>query len=300
MQFAALFALLIVAAVLAVVALAAASQPEKAGARPDPAPLLPAATEPVEGPVEQISRPSRLLLAVNETGAWRTSVGACPGGPLTLEYTTDGGVTWNPSVTAGNLGASSILAVRRGPEGRILAVGQGAPDCVPQMISSNARADKWSQVAGVELEWYPAPGVPNSVNSPHGVLSTPCATVVAVQPAVEPAVGVLCDDQRFFRSADGGTSWDEGIQIPGARSVTLSADGYLLAKVGNPRCAGVQLAIVYPQTAPGDGDSAGCRQTAADTTSVSLSVAGDALWLWVGDEVAVTADRGATWNTGGA
>ena len=246
--------------------------------------------------VEPIASPTRVLAAVNDLGAWRAPVGACPGTPAALEYTTDGGATWKPSTSAGTAGMTAILSLDRGDDGRAEAVGLVSEACTPRLFTTIARADRWEPAAGVETEWYVVPGDPSRVNSPGGIRATPCAVVVGVQTMSDESAGVLCDDHRFFRTQNGGASWDGGIVLRGARAFAESSDGYLVAAVAQPGCDGVQLQLVYPQAAPRDGAAAGCRITTADTTEVSISVVGDTVWLWTGDEISVTVDRGATWN----
>jgi len=82
LQWAALFVLLILAAALTIAALAAASPSGSTDAdspgsgstdpAPDVVPVPSSETDPNEGPVEQIQRPTRLLVAINESGAWRS------------------------------------------------------------------------------------------------------------------------------------------------------------------------------------------------------------------------------------
>ena len=291
-----LASVLAIAAGLVAAALVIKLQPAPDRAVPPPSYELIDRAPPSAEDLEPIVPSSRLLIAVNETGAWRALAGACPGTVGTLEYTTDGGATWIPSTSAGEFGVTSLLSLSRGPSGSIEAIGRAPEDCTPQLLTTTARADGWEPAAGVELEWYIVPEDASAVNSPDGIRATPCDTVVRVRSGIGGNAAVLCADHRFFRTQDGGASWDDGILLPGARSFAESQEGYIVAAVGRPRCPGVRLQVVYEQTAPRDGASAGCYETTADTTEVSISIVRDAVWLWVGDEIAVTADRGATWN----
>jgi hypothetical protein len=240
---------------------------------------------------------TRALAAISATAAWRTgSTGSCPAAPVTLEYTTDGGATWAPSTSAGSAGVSALLSLGLSADGSAQAVGQASDDCVPALFTTTSRADRWTPAAGVEQEWYIVPGAPSSVNSPGGVRATPCAVVIGVHPASGDAAAALCDDERIVRTLDGGATWDDGLYVPGARTFAASASGYLLATVGRADCAGVRLVVVYPSAAPGDGAASACRLTTADTNQVSISIAGESLWLWTGDELAITTDRGVSWQ----
>jgi hypothetical protein len=262
-----------------------------------PPPAQPVSTPAATAAAEPVAPQTRALAAISATAAWRTSAtGSCPAAPVTLEYTTDGGATWAPSTSAGSAGVSALLSLGRGADGSAQAVGQTSNGCAPALFTTTSRADRWTPAAGVEQEWYVVPGAPSSINSPGGVRATPCGAVIGVHAASGEAAAVLCDDERIVRTLDGGATWDDGLHVPGARTFAASAAGYLLATVGRADCAGVRLVVVYPSAAPGDGSASACRQTTADTSQVSISLAGESLWLWTGDELAITSDRGVSWQ----
>jgi hypothetical protein len=259
-------------------------------------PALPVSTPVATAAAAPVPAQTRALTALSATAAWRTNAtGSCPAAPVGLEYTTDGGATWAPSASAGSAGVSALLGLGLSADGSVQAVGQTSADCAPALFTTTARADRWTPAAGVEQEWYIVPGAPASINSPGGVRATPCAAVIAVDAASADAAAVLCDNERIVRTQDGGATWDDGLYVPGARTFAASASGYLLATVGRDDCAGVRLVIVYPSAAPADGAASACRVT-PDTSQVSLSIAGDILWLWTGEDIAITADRGVSWQ----
>ncbi|MCU1444489.1 hypothetical protein, partial [Cryobacterium sp.] len=196
----------------------------------------------------------------------------------------------------GSAGVSALLSLDLSADGSVQAVGQISDGCAPALFTTTSRADRWTPAVGAEQEWYIVPGAPATINSPGGVRATPCAVVIGVDATSADAAAVLCDDERLVRTLDGGATWDDGLYVPGARTFAASPSGYLLATVGRADCAGVRLVVVYPSAAPGDGAASACRLTTADTTQVSMSVAGEILWLWTGEEFAVTADRGVSWQ----
>ncbi len=291
---------LLVAVIVLIVGALAATRP--AGS-PDAAGSAGAGDIPISTPTPQptaaaqkIAAPTRLLLALSSTAAWRAPAGSCPGTPVTLEYTTDGGATWKPSTSAGSLGATAVLDLERGTSGAVLAVGQVPDACTPQELTTVARADKWKPNETPLGAWYVTPGAPATVNSPTGVVATPCAVVIDVRAGAEANVGVLCDDERLYRSKDAGVTWDSGIWVPGARSLGSNKQGYLIAAVGTPMCAGVVLEVFSPQMAPRDRTVVGCHEIAVDAaTPVSISVAADAVWLWIGDQIVALTRNGGTW-----
>ncbi len=290
--------LLVVAVALVVGALAVA-RPNPSPGRAGAGPAEPAVITPTPAPTaaaQKIPAPTRLLLALNASAAWRAPIGSCPGAPVTLEYTTDGGVTWKPSTSAGSLGATSVLDLERGTSGAIVAVGQVPDACTPQELTTVSRADKWKPSETPLGAWYVTPGSPATVNSPTGVLATPCAAVIDVRSGAEQNVAVLCDDERLYRSKDAGVTWDPGLWIPGARSLGSNKTGYIVAAVGTPMCAGVALEVFSAQMAPRDRTVVGCHKSAADgATPISISVAADSVWLWSGDEIVALVRNGATW-----
>jgi hypothetical protein len=291
-----LIALTVATVVLAGVAvLNLGSQSASTADTPPPAEVV--STPVATAAAAPVAAQTRALGALSATAAWRTSAtGSCPAAPVTLEYTTDGGATWAASASASAAGVSALLSLGLSADGSAQAVGQLNAGCAPALFTTTARADRWTPAVGVEQEWYIVPGAPSSVNSPGGVRATPCAAVIAVDAATADAAAVLCDNERIMRTEDGGATWDGGLYVPGARTFVASASGYLLATVGREDCAGVRLVVVYPSAAPADGSASACRVTAADTSQVSMSLAGENLWLWTGDEFAVTADRGVSWQ----
>lgn len=254
-------------------------------------------TPPPTAAAQPVPVPGRLLLALSATAAWRAPVGACPGTPITLEYTTDGGATWKPSTSAGALGATAVLDLERGASGAVIAIGQVPDDCAPRELTTVNRADKWKPNPTPIGAWYVTPGSPTQVTSPTGVLATPCAAVVDVRVGVDQNVAVLCNDERLFRSKDAGVTWDMGLWVPGARGLGSNRQGYLVAAMGTPMCAGIVLEVFSPSMAPRDRTVVGCHETDADpaATPVSISVAADAVWLWAGDQIVALTRNGATW-----
>lgn len=290
-------ALATVGLVLMAMALATPAPRTQQAAVPPPSYEVPTGIAPTGAAApETIGIPSRVLLALNDSGAWRGSVGGCPASPAALEFTIDSGATWTPSLAAPKLGVASVLAMNRGPQGSTEVVAQPAGGCVPQLFSATARSDRWQVLGGVEKQWYIVPGGGGSINTPAGVRGTPCPVVVGVRARTDGGVGVLCSDQRFFRSRDSAATWDTGLFVPGARSIDQNATSYLVAAAKQPDCTGVQIVVVYPQPAPRDRAVLACHKSGADTQQVVISSAGTALWLWAGAELVVTTDRGVTWR----
>jgi hypothetical protein len=260
-----------------------------------PSPLVTPTPQPTAS-VTKHPPPTRLLLALSATAAWRAPVGSCPGTPATLEYTTDAGATWKPSTSAGALGATSVIDLERGLNGAVSAVGQIPDACVPQQLTTISRADKWHPVDGPVVSWFVVPGSPASINTPAGPVPTPCAVINSVLAGTAVNVAVLCDDERLFRSQDAGKTWDGGLWVPGAMSLGGTKQGYIVAAVGTPMCTGVQLEIFSPKAAPRDRSSAGCHATSADLGTVQVAVGADTVWLWVGDEIKPLTRDGTTWK----
>jgi hypothetical protein len=263
------------------------------------APATPAFTAVPDStpPLSTISAPTRQITGFNGLGAWRATLGSCPSVPASIEYTTDAGATWLPSTSATSRGLTNIISMHA--VGSSLAiVGQSGTDCGSvDYLTTAARTDRLALSVGIESEWYLRQETPGSLYSPSGLLTAPCATAVEVeQGTVAGSVGVLCNDQTFFRSRDGGATWDTGLVVAGAQAFTPTQQGYLVATVGDPNCAGVQLRTVFTLEAAGDGQAASCRVLDGDLSNLSISASGEILWMWAGDTASVSVDRGATWN----
>jgi hypothetical protein len=241
-------------------------------AAPTPtAPATPAATHVVSVP------PTRILAAVDGTTAWRALTGNCPATPASPELTADSGAT-----------------------GKIVSlVGLAAADCAPQFVKTFVGGDNFKSYPDkLDGSWYVNPADRAAVHSPAGDAPAPCPSVIALAPRNENSAAVLCANQTVFTTTDGAQTWSPAKAIPGAVNLNATQMGYVIAAVGLPECAGVQLISLSNEAST--VTPTGCLLVDAPVQTmpgnVAVSEASGTVWLWVGDQLKRSSDRGATWQ----
>ena len=128
-----------------------------------------------------------------------------------------------------------------------------------------------------------------------GTVATPCATTVSVAGRGD-ALGVVCATHFVHRSQNGGTTWDEGVEVPGAAVLAATGGSYRVASVGQEDCAGVALTPLASQFDGSDPEAIGCFQGEFSNDNLAIAFAADTLWLWAGNTVITSADKGVTWR----
>ena len=298
--FAAVDALLIAA----VVAQRAPSTDESAPA-PMPATSSPAAeTEtpepiPTSTPAPDVAGtvPSRLLSVVDETTAWRTLSGSCPspGATAALERTTDGGITWTPSTVTTEASLTSADRLQAIDPSTAFVVGAGGSECTQAFSQTFSGGQSYVDYPDqLGSTWYVAATDRATVHSPTGSYAAPCAVVTTLAVTNDEQAAVLCGDGTLSTTTDAGTTWATPTAVPGAVSVTAGTGGYLLARLGQEGCEAVSVASYAPGAA--EAGPVGCAPGDASVPEdVVLAATGGAVWLWAGEDVLVSTDRGASW-----
>jgi hypothetical protein len=263
-------------------------------ATPSPtAPKTLAATPVVSVP------PTRILAAVDGTTAWRALTGSCPATPVSPELTTDSGATW---ATKDATGPTKVTAVQSlsATSGKIVSlVGLAAADCAPQFVKTFVGGDNFKSYPDkLDGSWYVNPADRATVHSPAGDAPAPCPSVIALAPRNENSAAVLCANQTVFTTTDGAQTWSPAKAIPGAVNLNATQMGYVIAAVGLPECAGVQLISLSNEAST--VTPTGCLLVDAPVQTMSgnvaVSEASGTVWLWVGDQLKRSSDRGATWQ----
>jgi hypothetical protein len=127
-------------------------------------------------------------------------------------------------------------------------------------------------------------------------------SVAAPCPAVDVAshderdVIVLCADQSIARSSDGGISWGQPLAAPGATAVTATAEHFAIATGHQDACTSLTLIGLSFDPADPTGTILGCVPLAYLPGETAIDARGEAIWVWAGDRVAVSADGGASWR----
>jgi hypothetical protein len=262
---------------------------------PSPTPSDGEAPRPVEEPGEEeppagIELPalSRLLAPASATVAWRTLTGNCDS-PVVVQRTDDGGASWVEFPVEAE-GARSVLAISAIDDVALLAIAGVGEDCEPVRRESFSGGEFWQPSTRAAVLWHVAPGEPGAVVGPSGAVRSPCQTVSSLATRSSEEAAVSCSDGSVSLTADAGATW----RGAGSDVVAVAADasGYTVARVGAEGCDGVQIAVLAP-----DRSAPRACVPVASTETVALAAGGGALWLWAGNEILVSSDRGVTWDS---
>jgi hypothetical protein len=263
-------------------------------AAPASHPAEPAASEsstPVVAPTAAV--PQRLLAAVNADVAWRGVIGTCPDGQSQLEYTDDGGDSWDAVDPAVATGANTLIRVvpASRSEARVVTLDD---QCSPQLAGTFVAGEAWEDYSSdLGSYWYLNPADRAHIHAPDGPVAAPCESVVAIATRSPLEAVALCADQGLFETNNGGAAWSTTISVPGAVALDASTDGYVVGVAGQGDCAGISVVMLLG-TVP--AEPMGCFGEAAPSGQTSLAAAGDdTLWLWAGDIFAQSTDGGETW-----
>lgn len=228
----------------------------------------------------------RLLSAVDGREAWRASSASCSVAQVVLEHTVDGGTTWTPVALGDDVRA--LWGMRATTDGLSLleAVGDG---CEATERTSVDDGVTWkAAVAGAS-----GAGItPDGVRLGTTTVANPCPEPLDAFQGTRTAI-VVCDGQVEWRT--GTAAWVD-VPLGGVRGVAVDGNSYTLARVGASACEGVQVETmtaigVTPATPT---TPVGCNP-APTTGPIAIDRAGQSVWMWAGDMVAVSSDGGKTW-----
>lgn len=226
--------------------------------------------------------PTRLLSALDNGTAWR------------------GGATWAGTHATGSAKVTAVQSLRAvdGTTVELLALDE--VDCTAICEDFVGAAGYAQDRVQLGATWYVDPVDRSTVHTVSGNVVAACESVVrlaAVAREVKPA-DILRADQTVFRTTTSGQTWSQSVSVPAAVNLGVTTMGYVIATVGLPECAGVQL-IALSDQAPSPS-STGCLQVATPSETlpgnVAVSDAAGTLWVWVGDEVKRSLDEGAAWE----
>jgi hypothetical protein len=242
--------------------------------------------------------PTRILSALDGTTAWRATTGECPA-PATPEVTTNAGDTWSMTDATAEVQITALQGLTVVSDSLIQLIGLSANDCEPQFARSFVAGEDYS-LAPLLLgdQWFVDPADRAVVQTPSGSVDAPCDSVVALAARTDSQAGVLCSDTRVFTTQNGGDTWGNSVTIRGAVNLAVTEMGYVIATVGLPECAGVQLIALSVDLLT--ATPKGCLPVdgPAETMqgNVAVSEASGTIWLWVGDSVARSNNQGTSWQ----
>jgi hypothetical protein len=268
------------------------------GPIPSFTPQTSATPTPTTKPPTVAVPPTRILSALDGTTAWRATTGECPV-PATPEVTTNAGDSWSTTDATVEVGITALQSLTVVSDSLIQLVGLGADDCAPQFARSFVSGEDYSLAPNLLAgQWYVDPSDRAAVHTPSGTVEAPCDSVVALAARTDTQAGVLCSDTRVFTTPDGGVTWSNSVTIRGAVNLAVTEMGYVIATVGLPECAGVQLIAlsVEPPTATPTGCLPVDEPAETMQGNVAVTEAAGTLWVWAGESVARTSDQGTSWQ----
>ena len=225
---------------------------------------------------------TRLVSALDAATAWRARTGACDTGGATLEVTADGGQTWTKLRSP----APALVRVQPLDETRAFVIGAGR-DCVVKQYASRDAGATWQAPTAVSGGWARRLDEPTQVLTPQEPAATPCGEAVVVDLSRTSAAQAqsLCADGSVVVTDDGGTTWSESGDAPGAVALSnLLVDNTLTTYAVRmvSACKGVQLVKVVKGS---NADVIACVPVANPVRgTVGLSVTERAAWIIAGSQ----------------
>jgi hypothetical protein len=242
---------------------------------------------------------TRILSGLDGATAWRATTGECPAVSAKPEVTRDSGATWEETDATAEVEISALQSLAVVSDSQIELVGLSSEDCAPQFARSFVAGDDYSLApALLDDQWYVDPANRAAVETPSGAVDAPCEAVVALAPRTSAESAVLCSDTQVFSTDDAGNTWSNSVTISGAVNLAVTEMGYVIATVGLPECAGVQLIAlsVNPTTATPTGCLPVDEPAETMQGNVAISEADGTLWVWAGDSVMRSIDQGTSWQ----
>ncbi|MBX0301735.1 hypothetical protein K2F54_17330 [Cryobacterium sp. 1639] len=196
---------------------------------------------------------------------------------------------------------TALQRVTVASEAQVEIVGLAADDCSPQFARSFVAGEEYSTNADLlDDQWYVDPSDRSTVRTPGGETTAPCDEVVglAARPDDDASAAIVCADTSVLATVDSGATWTVPLREDGIVNLSVTAMGYLIATVGLPECAGVQLTTLSDDLTT--ATPTGCLPVdlPAETMQgkVAVSEAAGTLWVWAGDSVMRSSDQGTSWQ----
>ena len=296
---------------LALVAFALTREPDGLAADADTsAPSAPAASSTTPSttptatatpaPAAEAAPLNRMISAVDGTTAWRAEAGACTpdaeSTPATLQLTDSTGAEWTTSAIPAAVGVVGVDRLQASEAATAFVVGPVGSTCEPTFAQTfTSGADFGEYPDRLDASWYVSRSDRSVVHAPFSENPAPCASVVDLAVVSDTQAAVLCSDRTVYRTTDAAASWDAGAPVEGAVAIAAASGTFYVASTGAAGCDGTQIATTS-SSADDVMTPVGCSPATTDEPgSVAVSAASGSVWLWAGDDVAVSIDGGVTW-----
>lgn len=244
-------------------------------------------TEPSPGPStegEGAAQPVHVLLAgLDGDMAWRATTGDCEAGGATLEFSDDGGASWQEVSSP----AATISRVQPLSSGRGFIV--GAEDgCGQSEFSTADGGATWVGPRQLVGGWARKLDVPSEVLTPQSAAASPCGggPVLDLSRTSAEQAEALCQDGSVMVTNDGGLTWGDSGSAEGAVALSNRLEDEVLAtyaaRTGITGCDGVEIVRVTLGQDPARVSCVEVNETPSGL--VAISVGETAGWLAVGDQ----------------
>jgi hypothetical protein len=182
-------------------------------------------------------------------------------------------------------------------ETSVFAVG-GEEDCESRYAATGGPGESWTvSPRFLGQTWYRVPSDINRIHGPGGRLSAPCGAELSDFAGLGLAgAAAICTDGTVRLTQDGGREWRDLDGATTARSVGADEEVYVLA-LRSAECTGTGVVLLAPGIREVDNDAVRCAPVGGGRDeALAVAVRGQLMWLWAGEEVAVSTDRGRSWE----
>ena len=235
---------------------------------------------------------TRILAVSSETVAWRAVFGPCPTDPE-VEVSQDGGRTWRRTKPE----LRSVSRLRAFGASAVFAIG-GAESCRPRFVASGGPREPWiTNEAELGQTWYRVPKHTDRVHAPGGQVSNPCdKRLMDFAGLGDYGAAALCAGGTLRTTRDNGRTWRD--LKGGSAGLALGADEQTYAVAMQlERCKGIAVVVLDPDARSVDRDAVRCAPLTREAgEELAVGVRGEVVWLWLGDQVVVSTDRGRSWE----
>ena len=183
--------------------------------------------------------------------------------------------------------------------GDLYTVGGDGPDCSIRYISYSIDGAVAAQTDEPQNIWSRDPKDPDQIQGPTSARAKPCKRrhVLGLASIDMSKALVVCTDGSVIVTSNSGKTWKRSGELVGTMAVGAGGDRVWVAGKAS-KCDGVAVRS-FSLTA--GKLSRGRSRCAADLPltpgRVAIDASGEAVWLWAGDKVQISTDRGRTWRS---
>jgi hypothetical protein len=182
--------------------------------------------------------------------------------------------------------------------GNLYAVGGTRADCSIHYISYSADGAIAGQTDKPQGIWLRDPNDEDQIQGPGSARATPCKGqhVLGLASLSAPQALIICMDGSVMVTSDSGKSWKGANRIVGAMAVGAGGGRFWVAGRGE-NCDGIAIrSFLLSAVKLSPGSTLCVEDLPVSPGEVAIAVSGKTIWLWAGNKVQVSTDRGRTWE----